>query len=856
VRQFVTGVVVLAVTGLAMGSLAQSSPTGSAVTPRATLTAGTVPNGPIGVSPNPTVPKLPTPTCVSVLQLGMLEVFGGTASNPQATLCTHDNFMTYTPKTSAGVEINGIVLPASVVGSLVFTPSSTSTTGGTVAIDPHAIINSVAKGSANTLTPLLQPSLTLTVPADNGSTAPQSSSPGKVLSSSDSGSIGGLAISGTLTLILTESVSTAGNRIYGTTLKLTVTLPSIFSTSTGGTGTVVLSAANENADGSPNTTGLTLAGAEIVIGTPPSSDLPTETTTGGVRLGPVQLTYLCLSYTGIAGTPNCKPDSASSTCPTTLSAFEAETDTSGFVACSQSCPGDTAAGNSWDGQLEMKLPSAGTAGLQLDGVFGTRDGKFSYAAALLSGLSIPIYPAIDLTDIGFGVCVTPNIPPTGGALQLTGLIGGTVADLIDGKILLTYQATKNPVLSGVIDGVDVPHGPFDPNPTKWYFDAKGALAVANTPVSLGGAELYIDQHVIGLTGTFGANFSASGSNWCCSGSAAAAINAAVSAKISTVNSAFNIYANVNASASGQLSIGSVFSGSASATGNGTLAASDFGFSACLNVAGSVHWSVTDPYWPNWSIDYSKNFQLSLGASDGWAPSSYTVLPAGYQHGWSLFWGSCSVEPYQDVNLVGDPTFTVPKGQLGQLVSFIGQDGPPNLTITAPNGEKLATPREAKGKPAVSPHMIMFVNAASDQTFVLLGKPPAGTYRVALEPGSTPIVEVRRADVLPKPEVSGHITAGSGRTRLLHYSIVPIPGQSVQFFEQGPVAHRGTFATIGPLQGVTERKGVIGFSSANGPREMRTIVAVVSEDGRPRTDLKIATYQAPARAVTTKGVNGS
>src|SRR5207244_6588868 len=118
-----------------------------------------------------------------------------------------------------------------------------------------------------------------------------------------------------------------------------------------------------------------------------------------------------------------------------------------------------------------------------------------------------------------------------------------------------------------------------------------------------------------------------------------------------------------------------------------------------------------------------------------------------------------------------------KGERGQLVSVIGKSGPPQITITAPNGETLATPKEAKGRPSVSPHMAVFVNTASHQTFIALGKPPGGTYTIAVKPGSTPIVGVRRAGVLPAPAVSAHVTAGGGRTRVLHYSIRPMAGQS-------------------------------------------------------------------------------
>jgi hypothetical protein len=248
------------------------------------------------------------------------------------------------------------------------------------------------------------------------------------------------------------------------------------------------------------------------------------------------------------------------------------------------------------------------------------------------------------------------------------------------------------------------------------------------------------------------------------------------------------------------------------------------------------------------------------------PQSTPNVPAGYQSGWRFFWGACDVAQYEDVNLAGhilasaeavtEAARVIPvevkKGERGQLISVIGENAPPQITITAPNGEKLSTPSEPQGRPARSPHMLVFVNTASHQTFIALGKPPAGTYTITSKPGSTPIIKARRADVLPPPQVTARITAGSGRTRFLHYSIRLVPGQSVQFFERGD-AKRGSggFAAIGPVQGVTRRTGVIRFSSADGPRQLRTILALVSQNGLPRTEFAVATYSAPGPIVSTE-----
>jgi hypothetical protein len=836
-------VLVLSVAGFATAALARSSAAGPAVSTVITATAPAV--------------TVPHQTCKDVLQFGVLEVFGGTATNPQPTLCPTGSKGAY--KATAGFEVNGIVLTNAVVssfpsGTFVFNPANVS-----VNIDGQAIINSIAKGPLATFIAHNVPAMTWNVPAASG-TYPQNGQVKDLSSGFTKGKVGGFQISGDLTLSLTLAQAPGGTQIYGFELGLTATLPSIF-TKTGGasvSASVLVRAANENPNGSANSVGLRLAGAQIVIGTPPAgSGFPVDSLTAGqgIRLGPVQVKYFCLSYTGIVGgTPGC-----SSSLSPSLSTL---------LGTSQAC--NTGTGDSWDGQIEIAIPSGGSP-LQIDAVGGTRAGHFSYAAADVSGLNIPIYPAVALNELGFGVCLIASGPPTGGGLKLDGQIGLKVSDVIDGTIALHYRTTKNAVLSGLMDSVT--SSPFDSLPTTWYFDATGMLSVAGA--SLGGAEVYIDHNAIGVTGQFQGSWTASGNvGTFLSGSATANINAAVSGHVSLTNNAFNIFANVSASASGafnaNLALGSI-SASASAAGNGTLAMSDFGFGACLNLSGSASGSVSIGHYVGWpyygyvtfgSASVSANFSFDFGVADGFVPQNSPNVPVGYQHGWHLFWGACDTAAYQDVNLTGHVLtalqldgvtaspdripLPVAKGQRGQVISVIGKDGPPKITITAPNGEKLSTPKEPKGKPAVSPHMIMFVNTASNQTFIVLGKPPAGTYEIALEPGSTPIVAVHRADVLPKPRVTARITSGNGRTRFLHYSITQIPGQSVQFFEQGSLDRGpgGGFGALGPVRGVTERTGVIRFSSARGPRGERAIRALVSENGLPRAEFTVATYSAP------------
>ena len=94
-----------------------------------------------------------------------------------------------------------------------------------------------------------------------------------------------------------------------------------------------------------------------------------------------------------------------------------------------------------------------------------------------------------------------------------------------------------------------------------------------------------------------------------------------------------------------------------------------------------------------------------------------------------------------------------------------------------------------------------------------------------------------ANGLPNPKVSGKVL-GRGRARSLSFRIRPIPGQKVVFVEQA----RGVKDVIGTT---SQRRGVIHFHPALGPSGKRKVLGIVTQDGVPRAEIKLAGFHAPS-----------
>jgi len=79
--------------------------------------------------------------------------------------------------------------------------------------------------------------------------------------------------------------------------------------------------------------------------------------------------------------------------------------------------------------------------------------------------------------------------------------------------------------------------------------------------------------------------------------------------------------------------------------------------------------------------------------------------------------------------------------------------------------------------------------------------------------------------------------GAGPERKLTYRIRRIPGQAIRFIETG----RSAFGVLGNARGT---HGTLRFAAADGPAGIRSVIALVEENGIPRARIVVAHYHAP------------
>lgn len=184
------------------------------------------------------------------------------------------------------------------------------------------------------------------------------------------------------------------------------------------------------------------------------------------------------------------------------------------------------------------------------------------------------------------------------------------------------------------------------------------------------------------------------------------------------------------------------------------------------------------------------------------------------------------------------TVQLPAGLPKALIQVNGAAGSPSVRVTDPSGVALevgpATPEDG----VVAGSMLGFRSEGENRTYVLVEPPRAGAYRIETLAGSTAVTSVESALGLAAPRVRG-TAKRRGRFHVLRYSIRPIPGQRVAFFEDGAGVHK----QIG--KATSRARGTIRFRPARGGRT-RLITAEVEQDGLPRASLRVARYRVGRR----------
>jgi hypothetical protein len=224
------------------------------------------------------------------------------------------------------------------------------------------------------------------------------------------------------------------------------------------------------------------------------------------------------------------------------------------------------------------------------------------------------------------------------------------------------------------------------------------------------------------------------------------------------------------------------------------------------------------------------------------------IAVGFGYRWGedlpeIFFSDCDLSDYQELAPQGFPsakaaaasrTFRVVAGKRVAAVRLTGSDGPPNVVLVSPSGERI-TPATDSSQGGAKAYALSVPELK--QTFVAIPRPAAGTWRVEIAPGSTEIDRLAAANPLPVPKVSVKVR-GIGRTRTLSYSATTGNGLRTTFLERYASGER----VIGKA---TRRRGRLRFAPGPGPGGPRAIVAFVERDGLPRLSRQVASYNAPA-----------
>jgi hypothetical protein len=213
------------------------------------------------------------------------------------------------------------------------------------------------------------------------------------------------------------------------------------------------------------------------------------------------------------------------------------------------------------------------------------------------------------------------------------------------------------------------------------------------------------------------------------------------------------------------------------------------------------------------------------------------------HAFDPMLDGCSVGPWKTLDLgaaasaAGRPrTIRLPGAPT--LVELRGSTGQPKVTLSGPHGVRIVVPASSVA-PLKRPGYMVLQDPADRLTWIAI-QHAGGAWRVATEPGSSPIVAVRSAALLPAPAVHAHL-ARHGTHRVLTWRARPLARQRITFWERGHDVAR--------IMGSSAAShGHLTFTPAAGGAGPRTIQAYVTVAGHPRTVITVARFTAAAAAL--------
>ena len=462
----------------------------------------------------------------------------------------------------------------------------------------------------------------------------------------------------------------------------------------------------------------------------------------------------------------------------------------------------------WSGGAKITLP--GPNGTQVGGKFVFQHGKFVSGTATVT--NVPLTTGIDLREFDLSIDTQPALKLAGQATLATTQFPGLNTDAVSVTGNLSYTFS---------------------DPGQWHAD--GTFKLVDFPL----ANAHLD-YVTGGKATFGGSLDAG------------------------LSGIANVHAGLDGSigpdgisASGDASVSVLNLAGAS----GKVLVDNHGIAGCAQLHVGWTWDAGVVYpWGGTAHAIGSTCDLSSWeAANAAAPApagqtSNTSVTHAERRTAGVFTALRQVRPAIHAMVTASAAVQVPSAVTVPdhlpvfALSFAGASAP-SVTLTDPDGNTYPSTDGVHDGPGNG----YAVTHDATTTYFMLNAPMAGVWTVTVDPGSPQVTDVQQAQALPQPNVTATV-AGSGDQRTLSWSLTPIPGQVVTF-----IADDG--ATSQTLATTSAASGTATFAPAPGPAGTRTVRAVVTQDGFPRTEFAgLDTFDVadttPIAVTVTRGGNGS
>ncbi|MBE2319617.1 hypothetical protein DVA67_026855 [Solirubrobacter sp. CPCC 204708] len=216
-------------------------------------------------------------------------------------------------------------------------------------------------------------------------------------------------------------------------------------------------------------------------------------------------------------------------------------------------------------------------------------------------------------------------------------------------------------------------------------------------------------------------------------------------------------------------------------------------------------------------------KINVGAGYTFRTKEVSVMLAG-----------CDIGPFRArAAQVSGTTFEVRRKSPAVVVRVRGEGGVPKVALVGPDGRRV-TSDVPDGQGFKNGEYMIMSDEDRGAVSVLVASPAAGEWTVEPLPGSVPVAGVDVADTRPETKVKAKVVG----KRELRYEYTPQPGERVTFVERG-------LHTARALGTARAGKHTLRFTPGAGGAGVRNVIAQVTQDGRPRENVKVASFVAPA-----------